>query len=230
MSSRALPTIHLGTLCSGTDFVIKVFQVLFLGASRFLGAPEMQVSHTFSCERDKAKQRWIRQQCDPPLLFADASEMRQPMAFDVISGRPQPVPPVHVLVAGFDCRSVSRMNNNRRDYLQCISEKTGSTGATFDAVLSYVARHRPRALVLENVPQLRTASASMETAAAQPSAKRLLPSSRSSAAGELLERFPRTAEQAPLRSGQALQCSCSVPAGPMFPRAAVRQFGCSSSR
>ena len=56
---------RVGTACSGTDSVVKVLE--HLGRSS-----GWAFTHAFSCERDEAKQAWLRESFpDAPLIFPD---------------------------------------------------------------------------------------------------------------------------------------------------------------
>jgi site-specific DNA-cytosine methylase len=58
--------------------------------------------------------------------------------------------------AGFSCRSRSKLNKNRADFVGCCAagSTSGETGFTWEAVRGYIKRGKPRVVVLENVMDL----------------------------------------------------------------------------
>ena len=94
----------LGTACSGTDSPVFVLRAI----AKTIGA---HVKHNFSCEREKAKQSWIKTACDIDndfQLFDDITEIGCERATNVITGDMELVPTSTIFVAGFSCKSVSR--------------------------------------------------------------------------------------------------------------------------
>jgi site-specific DNA-cytosine methylase len=111
--------------------------------------------HVFSCETVRFKQSWITKNFPTlALLFGDVTKLGRKSAFCCISEMEVEVPYVDLLVAGFCCASASWHNINRSRLLNCVGLGIDLTGETFDGILSYIARHKPKAILLENVPGL----------------------------------------------------------------------------
>ena len=107
-------TMRIGTMCSGTDAPVIVAKAL----ERTLRQHGSKVGfeHAFSVEFDAKKQEFLRANFpDCGLLFADVTHMGRQRNFDVLSGKPQPIPgDLDLLVAGFSCKDLSMMNNNNQ--------------------------------------------------------------------------------------------------------------------
>ena len=145
---RAGSLWRVGTACSGTDSVVKVLE--HLGRSS-----GWHFEHTFSCERDDAKQTWLQENFPQlALIFDDICDLQSGRAFNVVAHEETDVPVVDVFVAGFVCKSVSTENTQRGDYVECIDDGTGQTGETFQGVLGYARRFRPKLVICENVAGL----------------------------------------------------------------------------
>lgn len=144
--------LRVGTMCSGTDSPVVVLDNL---AKALAG--KLFVEHTFSCEFDKKKQGWIKDNF-PSLkyLFADVNELSgaDGKAFNYITGEKDAVPAVDIMIAGFVCKSVSTENNQRQKYANCIREGIGKTGETFEGVMAYVRKFQPSVVICENVKGL----------------------------------------------------------------------------
>ena len=143
--------LRVGTMCSGTDSPVVVFDSLAKAV------PGLFFAHIFSCEFDERKQLWIKDNF-PKLeyLFGDVNELsnRSGKAMNHITGKKVTVPAVDIVVAGFVCKSVSTENNERSRYANCIREGIGKTGETFDGVMAYVRKFRPAMVICENVKGL----------------------------------------------------------------------------
>ena len=111
--------LRVGTMCSGTDSPVVVFDNLANAV------PGLFFAHIFSCEFDQRKQLWIKDNF-PKLeyLFGDVNELsnRSGKAMNHITGKKVTVPAVDIVVAGFVCKSVSTENNERSRYANCIRE------------------------------------------------------------------------------------------------------------
>ena len=88
------------------------------------------------------------------LIFDDICDLQSGRAFNVVAHEETDVPVVDVFVAGFVCKSVSTENTQRGDYGECIDDGTGQTGESFQGVLGYARRFRPKLVICENVAGL----------------------------------------------------------------------------
>ena len=89
-----------------------------------------------------------------PLIFQHVCELRTGRAFDVMVGEVLEVPVVDLFVAGFARKSVSTESTQRGRRSQCIADATGQTGETFQGVLGYTRRFKPKLVICENVAGL----------------------------------------------------------------------------
>jgi len=139
---------RVGTACSGTDSAVKVLEHL----GRSCG---WTFTHAFSCECDEAKQAWVQENFpEAPLIFPDICELHTGRALNIVTHEVCDAPAVDVFVAGFVCKSVSTENLYRGSYGQCVADARGPTGETFEGVLGYARRFRPKLLICENVSGL----------------------------------------------------------------------------
>jgi site-specific DNA-cytosine methylase len=150
-----------GTMCSGTDCP----SMLYRAYSEALGSygVDAEMVQEFAVERDAVAQRFIQEVFGPEELgciFATCAEAASPtkVARDV---RPQfgtrTVATVHDLIAGFPCKDVSNLLQDRSAYREAIAHGTGRTGSAFRDILRYLEVHPgARSIILENVLGLGT--------------------------------------------------------------------------
>lgn len=139
--------LRVGSMCSGTDSPIVVLKSLEKALQG-----QLVVEHTFSCEYDKRKRAWIKDNFpDLKILFGDVNELKDGIARNHITNELVSVPYVDIVIAGFVCKSVSTENNARQKFADCINEACGKTGETFDGVMGYVKRYAPSIVICENV-------------------------------------------------------------------------------
>ena len=142
--------LRCGTVCSGTDLVVvwicSFFRIISERFSR-----TFQYEHTFSCEHEDWKTRWILENFRPSMMFKCIHEVATGTAQNVRTGVMEQVPKVHALWAGFSCKSVSGMNIHKHLFKRCVRDGGGTTGATCRSCLRYIAWCRPYLVFLENV-------------------------------------------------------------------------------
>lgn len=146
-------TYTLGTFCSGIDGVVPLADAVSELIASEVGKP-FKLQHIFSCESDEQLQKSIMKRRRPNLLFDDISCMGEDTCYDVTSESRQWVPMCDVAVAGVSCKSASRLNVNYKSLTNAVLERSDSTGRTVEGLRAYVARHRPRLVIVENVLSL----------------------------------------------------------------------------
>ena len=153
--------LRVATMCSGTESPLLALGLF----SRFLKEDEhvdFRIQHVFSCEIEPFKQAYIERNFSPPILFRDVCELGEEYAYvescylvysgllsyrTTAYGAKVKVPgDVDVLVAGTSCVDYSTLNNSQQDI-----DANGESGRTFRGMLSWVSRHRPVVVILENV-------------------------------------------------------------------------------
>lgn len=118
-------------------------------ALRKAGLPPIHIKHHFSAEIEVTKQGYIERNFQPEILFRDIRDFISECATTAITayGADMPIPTgLDILVAGFVCKDLSRMNNKRKDL-----DSDGESGDTWRAVYKYTERFRPGIVLLENV-------------------------------------------------------------------------------
>ncbi|KAM0749618.1 hypothetical protein T439DRAFT_289966 [Meredithblackwellia eburnea MCA 4105] len=138
--------LRVGTMCSGTEsplLALGIFCKVLPGVHPELS---LDVEHVFSCEIEPFKQAYIERNFAPPLLFRDVTELGDDEAHTAYGGMRKVPGGLDLLVAGTSCVDYSPLN---------VAGKTitggGESGRTFFGMLDYVKRHRPKAVILENV-------------------------------------------------------------------------------
>ena len=141
-AARSGFTVKLGTLCSGADFIVSFAHRLIEEMNRQGSIAEVQLINVFGCERNSHVRR-LREQ---------VSVAMGPCYPDVHTLPLGQMPAVDILVFGSSCKSLSAQNNNKRSLLQCNElDPLCSSGATMQSCLKYVAAHKPKIVILENV-------------------------------------------------------------------------------
>jgi len=139
--------LRVGSMCSGTDSPIVVLKALEKALQG-----QLVIEHTFSCEYDKKKRAWIKDNFPGlKILFGDVNELKDGIATNHLTTELVSVPHVDIVIAGFVCKSVSQENNERGNFSNCINDASGKTGETFDGVMGYVKKFGPSIVICENV-------------------------------------------------------------------------------
>ncbi|KAJ5770544.1 uncharacterized protein N7511_002595, partial [Penicillium nucicola] len=135
--------LRVATMCSGTEAPLLALDMISTG----LGIDrQLRISHAFSCEIVPFKQSYIERNFRPPLLFRDITELGGDTARTAY-GSSELVPGnLDILVAGTACVDFSSLNNRKKTLQQ-----DGESGATFDGLLRYAEKYRPRLIIQENV-------------------------------------------------------------------------------
>jgi site-specific DNA-cytosine methylase len=113
------------------------------------GYPSIYVHHMFSAEIEVFKQAFIERNFHPPVLFWDVQDFLCESATKATTayGVEKDIPTdIDILVTGFVCKDLSRMNSNGKTL-----EDEGESGDTWRAVYTYAKRFRPMIVLLENI-------------------------------------------------------------------------------
>ena len=152
LAAAAAPPTLWGSGCSGTDSPTWAFRALH-AALRSIGATS-SFEHVFSAEHDWAKRLFLQEVASPQYLFSDVFDLSASRSEDLVSGGlvdPLGALAVDIFVAGFVCKSVSRLNNDAARAATAIWNEMTQTGSTLKAVILYCERLRPKVVILENV-------------------------------------------------------------------------------
>jgi hypothetical protein len=143
--------IEVATMCSGTESPLLAFDLLSKALVE-AGRPPLQVHQKFAAEIEVFKQAFIERNQSPEIIFRDVREFIPEDATTAITayGAEEPIPSgLDVLIAGFVCKDLSRLNTNQKGL-----EDNGESGDTWRAIYSYAKRFRPSIVLLENVKGL----------------------------------------------------------------------------
>ena len=100
--------ISVGTMCSGTDYVMEVFQCVCKEFRRSFGTDcNVTLDHVFSVESNPKLQAWCKTQANElgfdPKLYSDMNKLEvERMNF------------CDILIAGTSCKSLSSLNTKQR--------------------------------------------------------------------------------------------------------------------
>ena len=139
---RSAQSISLGTLCSGGDFVVLVCRALAVALSSLACMP-FSITDAFACEANP-QVRAFRERavagclgpCWPDVHNLPLNSMGQ----------------CDLLVFGSSCKSLSLQNNSPRSLADVdASDPAASSGSTLRGCFSYVERHQPKIIIMENV-------------------------------------------------------------------------------
>jgi len=144
------PLLSLGTMCSGTDVCALAAHALCRGASKRI-KKQVVLEHRFSCDLNKAKQRFIAAFSGPDHIFNNVTQLGSGRARDALTDSMRTVPSTDVAIAGFVCKDVSHMNSRSHQARACVSSSSLRTGSTLRGVFEYCENARPRIVILENV-------------------------------------------------------------------------------
>ncbi|KAI9062495.1 hypothetical protein FKP32DRAFT_1593141 [Trametes sanguinea] len=137
--------MRVATMCSGTESPLLALNLIQRSILEHYGV-SLEYEHVFSCEIEPFKQAYIERNFQPPLLFRDVCELGDDEATTAY-GALAPVPgDVDLLVAGTSCVDYSNLNNEKQDI-----DANGESGRTFRGMMSWVKKHRPPLVILENV-------------------------------------------------------------------------------
>ncbi|KAI0333863.1 hypothetical protein GY45DRAFT_1432004 [Cubamyces sp. BRFM 1775] len=137
--------MRVATMCSGTESPLLALTLIQRSILEHYGL-SLEYEHVFSCEIEPFKQAYIERNFQPPLLFRDVCELGEDEATTAY-GALAPVPgDVDLLVAGTSCVDYSNLNNEKQDI-----DANGESGRTFRGMMSWVKKHRPPLVILENV-------------------------------------------------------------------------------
>lgn len=137
--------VRVATMCSGTESPLLALKKMG-DALRRSHDVVLEVDHVFSCEIEPFKQAYIERNFAPKLLFRDIRELGGERAATAYGSLRDVPGDVDMLVAGTSCVDYSNLNNDKKS----IDDK-GESGQTFRGMMSWVKKHMPPIVLLENV-------------------------------------------------------------------------------
>ncbi|KAL1794298.1 hypothetical protein ACET3X_007719 [Alternaria dauci] len=140
--------IKVATMCSGTESPLLALGEISKALAA-AGHPPIQIQQEFSAEIEIFKQGYIERNFAPQRLFRDVRDFIHESATTAVTayGAEVAIPTdVDILVAGFVCKDLSRLNNKGKTL-----DDGGESGDTFQGMYAYTRRFRPSIVLLENV-------------------------------------------------------------------------------
>jgi len=114
-----------------------------------MGRSPIHIQQEFSAEIEVFKQGYIERNFVPQKLFRDVRDFLREGATTAVTayGAETDIPEgIDILIAGFVCKDLSRMNNKGKSI-----DDDGESGDTWRAIYTYADRFRPTLVLLENV-------------------------------------------------------------------------------
>ncbi len=145
---------QLGTACSGTDIIHRVFGQL-QDHWKHTYDVDMSVSECFACESDAAKRSFLMSQHNTPFVFEKVEDLTKHKVLNLKDQAQVFVPFVDGFACGFSCTARSPANPNSKKNVNCIQRNMDtSTNLTFDGAMSYVEKAHPELVWLESIKEL----------------------------------------------------------------------------
>lgn len=128
-------SVKIGTACSGSECPIIQLQVFAQWEQERRGISkhsQLGFNHSFSCELDARKVKWIIAVSNPARIFKDIVELGRGRAYDWLSGQQRQVERVDILIHGTSCKDFSPQPNASRATKQhACSKGLGTSGQTY---------------------------------------------------------------------------------------------------
>ncbi|KAJ5572309.1 C-5 cytosine methyltransferase [Penicillium sp. DV-2018c] len=143
LSQLGCRSLRVATMCSGTEAPLLALELI---QKSLPPDQQLRISHAFSCEIVPFKQSYIERNFRPPVLFRDITELGGKKA-QTAYGSWETIPgDLDILVAGTACVDFSTLNNSQKSLQQ-----GGESGTTFNGLLQYAKKFRPRIIIQENI-------------------------------------------------------------------------------
>ncbi|KAJ5805782.1 C-5 cytosine methyltransferase [Penicillium pulvis] len=136
--------LRVATVCSGTESPLLALEMIQHGLG--INGERFRIEHLFSCEIVPLKQSYIERNFGPPLLFRDLLELGGEKAHTAYGSSALIPGDLDILIAGTACVDFSPLNNKKE-----AQKERGESASTFNALLKYCDRYRPRLVICENV-------------------------------------------------------------------------------
>lgn len=171
---RKTMELSWGSCCSGSEganYVVEACNKAMAEANL-----DVKFRHSFSCENNKAKQKWIANLLDvrnlfdagsaspdwmvqlreKSCIFQDIKDLGEVEAGCCRHGKLCTVPSVDCLLIGTSCKDLSRANSSVDRTKLVFSQDTskGASAQTFRGMLAYCKGHRPGFVIFENVDSI----------------------------------------------------------------------------
>ena len=140
--------LHLGSLCSGCDFIYIVAVTFWKVMTPFLKWPILVVQ-TFANEIKPRKRDWLRDVGFSRIIYEDITKLSKGMALNTLPGNMTLVRSAHWIYLGFECDDASFQSIHRASRTQCIATGEGQTGATFGGACAYLDNEEKSGVDLE---------------------------------------------------------------------------------
>ena len=146
--------VPFGTACTGTDIFAKVMEKLFLYWRLTFGLSIGHLHAVLHSEQNPKKQHFLCCEFDVQLMVPDCEMFHDRKVYNTVTGDDELLPETSLYGAGFCCTDISKMNSQRKRNANNVRDKTGKTGTTLEASLTYIETQRPPLAILECVPEM----------------------------------------------------------------------------
>ena len=147
-------TLTVGSICSGSDIAGVVMEA-FSRYMRRTHNVDFVSKHKFQCEINEEKRKHLMQHGPrAECVFMSADEMKETLAFDVVTSAKKVVPSVDIFTCGWPCLDRTPASSAASSMTGCVRRAEGRTGGVFRQVWEYITGARPLLVIMENVTGL----------------------------------------------------------------------------
>jgi site-specific DNA-cytosine methylase len=168
-ASGKRPALTISTACSGTDVCMASASALSATLELVLGldaSSTVTFQQGFACEIDSTKRCFLERVQGVNTIYKDICHLGNTLCQNEVTDTVAAVQPMDILVVGFSCKDLSSLNSKMAKSSGarsvCLSTGSGTSSATFRGTLAACAAHRPKLVIMENVPAVLREGAKQE--------------------------------------------------------------------
>ena len=145
---------RIGTLFSGSDIAMFVAHYQCVLWRKVHGV-NIEPKCVFQAELDEEKRQHLISHTPALHTFGDVAQFTSQRRLHCYRTQQDVLLPwAHTLIAGFPCKTRSKMNKSAHTHKTCVQDEVGTTGTGFASTTAVIAVQRPRLIILENAPAL----------------------------------------------------------------------------
>ena len=143
-------TVTYCSICAGADKAHNFISAVVACMNQCFPGLQFDMKQLFRCENNTVCQRMLLLDDPHTLLFDDAKELSNGLAFDVVSRSKRDVPKAMLVLAGVVCSQTTGLNNKRAQQSDAILERKHATGQTWGWTLDYCIYASAQLFCMEN--------------------------------------------------------------------------------
>ena len=127
------------TACSGSDLIVPALKLL-LSVWQKQFRTQLEANVLFAAEDKVWKQEFIQKVHQTKVIFENVMDLEGDRAMDAVSKSMVRVARAHMLMAGFECDSISGLNIDSAANKGCVGREEGRSGQTAAGIIKYTNR------------------------------------------------------------------------------------------